>query len=303
MDNELRWDQVRHFVAVARAGSVVGAARVLGVSHATVLRNVSRLESSLGVRLFDPMRSGYRITADGQEVLVSALGMEEHADTLVRRAMGKNPDPEGLLKLVVTDTSLFDPMPLLRDLRRAQPRIELTVEDAHGDAAHKLAQLHADAAIVLTNSPPEELVGRQLGRLHFAYFASAGYLGARAPAEIPPAECHWVVWHLEHSAEFDEAWQDSALRRLTRRPNVVLRTDRHADALAAVRSGVGASLLSEAAGDGLLRLPFPEPRETCGVWLLTHPDLRRSGRVRALFEFVADAAQGMGAGPAVTSKS
>jgi len=96
---------------------------------------------------------------------------------------------------------------------------------------------------------------------------------------------------------------DNALRRLTRRPNVILRSDRHADALAAVRSGVGASLLSESSAAGLLRLPFAEPRETCGVWLLTHPDLRRSGRVRALFEFVADAAQGMGTGPAATSKS
>lgn len=303
MDNELHWDQVRHFVAVARAGSVVGAARVLGVSHATVLRNVSRLESGLGVRLFDPLRSGYRITADGQEVLVSALGMEEHADTLVRRAMGKNPDPEGQLKLVVADTSLFDPMPLLRDLRRAQPRIELTVEDAHGSAAHRLAQLQADAAIVLTNSPPDELVGRQLARVHFAYFAAPAYLEGRAAADLAPQDCDWVVWHLEHAGEFDAAWQDNTLRRLSRRPRVVLRTDKHADAMAAVRSGVGVGLLSEAGAGDLVRLDFARPRETCGVWLLTHPDLRRSGRVRALFDFVADAAQGVGAGPAVTSKS
>jgi len=177
------------------------------------------------------------------------------------------------------------------------------VEDARGDAAHKLAQLHADAAIVLTNSPPEELVGRQLARVHFGYFAAPAYLNGRPAADLTPPDCDWVVWRLEHSGEFDEAWQDNALRRLSQRPRVVLRADKHADALAAVRSGVGVGLLSDAGAAGLLRLNFAAPRETCGVWLLTHPDLRRSGRVRALFDFVAEAAQSVGAGPAVTSKS
>ncbi len=69
---------------------------------------------------------------------------------------------------------------------------------------------------------------------------------------------------------------------------MVLQADRHAEALAAVKAGVGASLLCDAVRTGLRRLPFPEPRESFGVWLLTHPDLRRAGRVRALFDHVAD---------------
>jgi DNA-binding transcriptional LysR family regulator len=68
----------------------------------------------------------------------------------------------------------------------------------------------------------------------------------------------------------------------------VLQADRHSEALAAVRAGVGASLLCESAATGLVRLPFAEPRDSFAVWLLTHPDLRRAGRVRALFDVVAD---------------
>lgn len=291
-DGELRWDQVRYFVAVARAGSVVGAARRLGVSHATVIRNVAQLEARLGLRLFDHVRSGYRITADGEEVLTSALAMEEHAEALLRRAMGKNPLPEGVLKLVVADGSLFDPMPLLREFRRAQPRIELALEDAHGSAQARIAELHADVALLVTNSPPEDLVGRQLARVQFAYCASDAYLAGLPAGDPRPDDCQWIVWSLGASAELDDAWHRSALRRLTRRPQVVLQADKHAEALAAVRAGVGVSLLADGCDSELRRLPFPEPRESFGVWLLTHPDLRRSGRVRALFDFVADAFHG-----------
>lgn len=191
---DLNWEQVRHFVAVARAGSVVGGARRLGVSHATVLRNVTRLEARLGVRLFDHVRSGYRITADGEDVLASAAGMEQHAEALLRRAMGKNPRPEGLLKLVVADGTLFDPMPLLRRFREHQPRIELTIEDARGEAEQRLSQLHADVAILVTNAPPENLVGRQLLRLQLAYFAGAEYLDGRPPQAFAADDCDWIVW-------------------------------------------------------------------------------------------------------------
>jgi DNA-binding transcriptional LysR family regulator len=292
MDTNLRWDQVRYFVAVARAGSLVGAARRLGVSHATVLRNISQLEARLGLRLFDHVRSGYRITADGEDVLTSAVAMEEHAEALLRRATGKDPTPEGLLKLVIADGSLFDPMPLLRRFRDAQPRIELTVEDAQGAAEVRIARLHADVAILVTNSPPENLVGRQLTRVQFGYFSSASYLASLPAGDPRPQDCHWIIWTLGSSGELDDNWHRAALRRLTGRPRVVMQTDKHAEALAAVRAGLGVSLLCDSVGSELCRLPFAEPREAFGVWLLTHPDLRRSGRVRALFDFVAEAFHG-----------
>ncbi|HEX7037316.1 MAG TPA: LysR family transcriptional regulator [Pseudomonadales bacterium] len=287
MNNELRWDPLRLFLAVARAGSVAAAARQLGLSHATVIRNVAQLERRLGLRLFDHVRSGYRLTADGEEVLTDVAAMAEHAEALLRRATGRDPVPQGRLKLVTTDASLFDPMPLLRRFLEAQPRIELAVEDAPDGAEARLAGLHADAAIVVTNAPAEDLVGRQLTRLRLGWYASDAYLRRFAAQPPAPDDCHWIVWTLGASAELDENWQRTALRRLTGRPQVVLQARAHADAVAAVRAGVGVALLGEAAGEGLTRLPFAEPPGLLGVWLLTHPDLRRAGRVRALFDFVA----------------
>jgi DNA-binding transcriptional LysR family regulator len=284
MDNAPGWDQIRYFVAVAREGSAAAAAQRLGVSHATVMRNVSQLEASLGIRLFDRVRSGYRITSDGEDVLASARAMEEHAAALVRRALGKNPAPVGLLRLLIADPSLFDPMPLLREFRQAHPRIEVAVEDARHSATARLAQLDTDAAILVTNTPAEELVGRQIGRVQLGWFAAPG--GSKRGV-LKPEDCEWVVWNSTVSGELNETWQRAQLRRLTPRPRIVLKADSHGAALAAVRSGVGAALLCDAHHQALRRLPFAQPRDSFCVWLLTHPDLRRSGRIRALFDFVA----------------
>ena len=281
MDNELRWDQVRYFLAVARAGSAIAAGQQLGVSHATVMRNIAQLETSLGIRLFDHVRTGYRITSDGEDMLVSARAMEEQAESLMRQALGRNPSPSGRLKLACCDSSLFDALRFLSDFRRAQPRIELAIE-TEPQALARLAQLHVDAAIFVGNAPPDELIGRQLTRLQLRWFS------ATTPRRNPtPEDCDFVVWTLAGSAELDDTWQRTRLRQLSSRPRIVLQADAHRDALAAVRAGLGAALLNEAHGEGLRRLAFGESSETFGIWLLTHPDLRRSGRVRALFDFVA----------------
>lgn len=285
MDNGLNWDQVRYFVSVAQEGSAAAAAQRLGVSHATVMRNVAQLEAQLGLRLFDRMRSGYRITSDGEAVLASAKAMAQHATALVRQTAGKSPAPAGLLRLVVSDPSLFDPMPLLRDFRQQHPLIELAVEVAGQRSPARLSELDADAAILVTNAPPEELVGRQIARVHLQWFKA--HATAKRRVAPTPDECEWVLWSAPGSSELSDSWQRAQLRRLTPRPRVAMQADSHAAALLAVHAGMGAALLSQVSAQALEALPFAKPREAFGVWLLTHPDLRRSGRIRALFDFVA----------------
>jgi DNA-binding transcriptional LysR family regulator len=288
MNNGLNWDHLRYFVAVVKVGSVVGAARNLGVSHATVLRNVARLEQSLGIRLFDRIQSGYRVTAEGEEIFVNAVAMEEQAETLMRRAMGQNPSPEGLLKLVVSDTSLVDLMSILREFRREYPRIELSIGPVRG-LSEGILQHQADVAIVVTNAPLEDLVGRQLARISFACYASAEYLQEKVHPPVPE-ECDWITWSMEGSgvSELDSSWQHNVLPRLASNENMALHTMTHGDALSAVRAGVGVSLLRDNFDEELVKLPFSTPAESLGIWMLTHPDLRRSGRVKAFMDFVAD---------------
>jgi DNA-binding transcriptional LysR family regulator len=73
------WEDVRYFLALARAGSLSGAARTLRVNHATVARRIGALEASLRRVLFDRRADGYGLTAHGQAALDTALAMERSA--------------------------------------------------------------------------------------------------------------------------------------------------------------------------------------------------------------------------------
>ena len=130
---------------------------------------------------------------------------------------------------------------------------------------------------------------RQLARISFAYYAAPEYLETSGGKNPRPNECDWIIWSLRASpdADMDFSWQHNMLRRLAPKPKIALRAVHHGDALAAVRAGVGVGLLRDRYAGELVRLPFNVVIEPFGIWMLTHPDLRRAGRVRVFMDFVA----------------
>ena len=68
----LDWDDLRHFLAVAKAGTTLAAARELGVSQSTSARRIDALETALGLKLFDRRQSGYALTEMGKELAEAA---------------------------------------------------------------------------------------------------------------------------------------------------------------------------------------------------------------------------------------
>ncbi len=279
----VNWEQIRFFVEVVKAGSVAQAAAGIGVSHATVLRSISRLEQDLGIKLFDRLQSGYRITPQGEELLPSALAMAEHVETLVRRAAGKNPAPEGLLRLQVPDSSLIDLGPLIADFRALYPRIFVQTEQLPDEL---MARSEVDVALALTNAPPDDLVGRQIAKVEFAYYASSAYLGDTKRAKsLELDDCDWVVWGgaVAPADGISASAQEGLLRRFSKRPNIALRVSSHSDALAAVRAGVGISLLRKPQ-DELEEVPVRTGVRSIGLWILTHQELQRSGRIQAFMD-------------------
>jgi DNA-binding transcriptional LysR family regulator len=283
MNKHMNWDHIRFFIEVARAGSVVNAAAALGVSHATVLRNISRLEQQLGIALFERLQTGYRITAQGGEILANAQAMQEQAELLVRRATARNPAPEGLLRVVVPERSLFDLMPLVAGFRAEFPLISVRTERGTPEA---LARSEVDLAFAITNKPPDELVGRQLSRIEFAYQASADYVESFGAEQPSATACNWIIWDSQTlDDEVDPQSQEVALRRFTRQPDIVLRAATHDDALSAIRAGIGVGLVRRPQPD-LQVLPFRSPSRPVGVWMLTHQQLRRAGRIEAFMDYV-----------------
>jgi molybdenum-dependent DNA-binding transcriptional regulator ModE len=97
------WDDIRHFLALARTGSVRAAGSLLGVSHSTVARRVEALELWLSVKLFDRHRDGYLLTDAGTEMVAGAERVERELAALERALAGQDARLEGPVRVTCTD--------------------------------------------------------------------------------------------------------------------------------------------------------------------------------------------------------
>src|SRR5262245_1312161 len=99
----MEWDDIKHFLAVSRAGSLTEAARVLKTSPSTVARRVADLEKKLGARLFDRRPSGYALTENGEAIRRKAEEVEEAVLSVEREALGRDLRPSGKVRVAATD--------------------------------------------------------------------------------------------------------------------------------------------------------------------------------------------------------
>ena len=280
------WDDHRTFLAVARAGSLAEAGRALGVDHSTVFRRLRTFEARIGVRLFDRLPSGYALTLSGEEMARSVERVDAELADLGRRLQGLDLRPAGTVRLTTTDSiALHGLAPKLAAFRRAFPDITVELTVSQGFAS--LTKREADIALRPTNAPEEHLIGRRLAEIAFAVYAGKSYLAERPPVGDDLAG-HDVVG-------YDEALVHlAAARWLEARPGgrIAARCDTLTGQLACVRAGLGVAPLPCHMGDAerdLVRVLPPDPAMATGLWLLTQADLRHTGRVRALVDFLAAA--------------
>lgn len=277
------WDDLRFFLAVAKAGSLSGAARTLGVNHSTVFRRIGGFEERLGVRLFDRLPSGYLLTAAGEQLYESALRIEEEVAGIDRTVRGQDLSLSGVLRITTLDMLALSILPRhLVAFRESYPGIEL--ELAISNVTLNLTKREADVALRVGNKPPESLVGRRLGQLAFAVYGAIEYLQQRRETELPHHE--WIGFDYEHAA--------LARRFAAFLPEVqpAFRVNSVAVAVAAAREGIGLAPLPCALADQdptLERVCELPSDFTLDLWLLTHEDLQKTARVRAFLDFLAEA--------------
>jgi DNA-binding transcriptional LysR family regulator len=283
MAEPLAWSDLQVFLAVCGRGSIGGAAQALQVNHSTVLRRIAALEQALSVRLFDRLPRGYVLTAHGQELAAAVAGLPEQVDAAQRRLTGADLALSGTIRLTAPDALIHALLwPLLAQFQRQHPLVRLEI--VAGNSFLNLTQREADVAVRGVNRPPENLVGRRVGSLQTALYASRDYMESLG-RNATESDWRWVG-HDAALAQLDSAkW----MRRHVPDDRVVLRVDSLVAMADAVASGFGVGWvlcpLAEARA-GLERLQAPPPELDTQVWVLTHPDLRRVARVRALTDFL-----------------
>jgi len=166
----MEWDDYRHFLAIEQAGSVLGAAKQLGVNHTTVLRRIASLERRriaslerrLGVRLFERLRTGYTPTPAGEELRNVILGVRQVLLDVEHRLSGKDLQLSGVVRIATTDTLSHGLLlPHLRAFRQLHPHIQLQIIGSNQIVS--LTRREADIAIRATNQPPDNMLGRKIG--------------------------------------------------------------------------------------------------------------------------------------------
>lgn len=277
------WDDIRYFLAVARAGSVRGAAAHLGVNHATVLRRVAQLEERLGVQLFEKLPAGYRITGAGEEVLELAERVEVTTHQLEARVFGRDQGVRGLLRVTLAPplaTHLL--MSDFAEFARLHPDIEMDVSSS-GELAN-LTNREADVAIRVVydrKTLPLNLHGLKGPEVFGGVYVSRNRLAAwRAGAPDP---VRWIVI----SAHGVPDWADAGGIRTAEVPFRVSGAEAQ---VAAVRQGLGMTTLPCFVGDAdplLARVPGIELHLYGTLWLLTQGEARKTKRVRLFTEFVS----------------
>lgn len=274
------WDDLRVFLAVARSGSLSGAARSLQVNHSTVFRRIAGLEDTLDVRLFERLPTGYVLTPVGEEMLRIVEEIEDGVATLNRTVTGQDLRLSGTVRLTAVDMLAFWLLPApLQAFRVAFPGIE--VEIVVGNEALNLSRRETDIALRIGNTPPETLVGRRVGRLDFAVYAAPGYCAANPTADL--AHHSWIGF-------------DNAHAPLTRQLDLLLpgvrpgfRTNSVACAVRMAKAGLGLAILPCAIAEqkpDLTRVAELPGGFGLDLWLLTHEDLRHTARIRAVMDFL-----------------
>lgn len=284
----MEWDDYRHFLAIEQAGSVLGAAKQLGVNHTTVLRRIASLERRLGVRLFERLRTGYTPTPAGEELRNVILGVRQVLLDVEYRLSGKDLQLSGVVRIATTDTLSHGLLlPHLRAFRQLHPHIQLQIIGSNQIVS--LTRREADIAIRATNQPPDNMLGRKIGLARSAIYGALSYLDERGH-DLASDRHDWIGLDetLAHLPEY--RW----LERRIPSERIVLRLNNLLHKIAVVKAGHGIApllcFLAEREPD-LIRLTEPEPLFDTDIWLLSHPDLRRVARVRAFMEFITQCAK------------
>jgi DNA-binding transcriptional LysR family regulator len=282
----LDWDDLRFVLAVARTGTLSGAARALSVEHTTVGRRLASIERALGVRLFDRTPDGHVPTTTGTAVIAHAGAVEDHVLALEREVAGSDARVEGIVRITALDAFIADLLlPNLGELSRRHPMLQIVA--ASEVRMVSLERREADIAIRWRAPDDPGFVARPLAEVGSGLYASREYVAARGhprgPSELEGHDRIGYGPELAHSSE--ERW----LAENAPGARVAVRVGSPVAYRAAIEEGLGVGVYEchSAERAGLVRL-WDEPVLEERWWAVVHADIVRAARIRATLDFLTD---------------
>ncbi|HEV2622979.1 MAG TPA: LysR family transcriptional regulator [Frateuria sp.] len=278
----MEWGDVRIFLALARAGSIGGAARRLGLSHPTVGRRLRALQDDTGQVLLQRGPQGLLLTEAGRAILQQAEIMELQALAIERRLAGEDSQPTGILRISASDW--FGSLvlaPVIAELTRRFPRLvpELISEPRLFDLSRR------EADIVFRNVPFDDvdIVQRRLMVLEHGVYTARDQPDPTADG----AGAALILVDTEQGFYPDTVWLQQKLPAA----NIAFRSNSRSAQARMCAQGVGLAVLPCVLAEhtsGLRRVDFDEPPPARTMWMGYHSDLRRMDRLRALTDLAVE---------------
>lgn len=286
----MNWDDVRVFLAVARAGQILGAARRLELNHATVSRRIAALERALGAKLFRRLTTGSELTAEGQRFLATAERIE--ADMIAARAdiAGESDEVAGTVRIGAPDGfGVAFLAPRLGALTERHPALAIQLVPV--PRSFSLSRREADIAITVERPTEGRLVAAKLVDYTLGLYASRAYAARHGlPATLAELRRHRLIGYvadllislsLDYGPEIMPDWQAS------------FAVSSSLGQMEAVRAGAGIGILHTfiaRSHDDLVPVPLAPPIRRA-YWLVYHETVRPLRRVQAVSSFIAAAVE------------
>jgi molybdate transport repressor ModE-like protein len=284
----MNWDRIRIFLAVARAGQILGAAQQLGLNHATVARQLSALEAELDSKLIDRQTNGCVLTQAGEALLNSAERVESELLQAESKLSGATTTVGGTVRVGAPDGlgNYF----LSRELGRlANEYSELTIQLVPLPRTFSLSRREADIVVTLDRPKQGRLIIKKLTDYTLSIYATEGYLQSHgAIHRNEDLEGRLFITHVEdfvYSRALDYAAELGRMMKWHYECGSVVAQ------LEAVRAGHGIGILHDYAAIQYpeLRRLLPQTRFTRTYWLMSHPDSHHSRRVSEVYQNIVNA--------------
>ncbi len=279
----LAWDDLRFVLALSRAGTASGAARELDVNATTVTRRLQALEEQIGVTLFERRATGMVPTDAGEAAVRAAQQVEESVLRLDAEIHGLDHALRGTLRISTMDLVLDLWRDAFATFHREHPGISLSLTSSALPV--DLSRREADVAIRFSASPPEQLVGRRLAEVFYAVYGSRALVDHVRTKNPEPGyvDFDWISWDEPFSFS-----TDSVVERYAHGASIRLRVNAMGTLTRCLEDGLGISVLPCMVGDRNETLVRLGSYFEGGLylWVLTHEQLRRAARVRAMMNLV-----------------
>src|ERR1700733_9880315 len=281
----LDWDNLRYFLAVARAGKLTAAARRLGQDHTTVGRRIASLESASQSKLFERRHDGYRLTEVGQRLYENVGALESSVWEIQRNIAGRTQHVEGLVRIGAPDD--FGNVFLAKrigELQRLHPGLK--IELITSPYTLSVAKREVDIAIGTERPVEGRLFVRKLTDFEMRLYATQDYIDAHGPIDGAPdlARQMWI------GSVSDSAALPDAATGFDCTPTLRFTCSSFAGQLAAAVSGAGIAMLPRYVADQKTSLTPVLPdvaKATQAYHMVVHADLRDLPSVRTAANYIA----------------